>query len=313
MTQPQPTIQFADGKGDVTVCVPPLHIDSSMLSTLGACQRKYLWSYIHNLRAPGVSIHLTAGGAIAAGLDAARKSLFAGSSYDEAIYHAFVAFSKAWGNAPMFWGEGKSFSNSFEALELYLSTYPPLTDIIQPVRIGDNKPATEFTFAIPLPVAHISGDPYIFTGRFDMLGIYNNERMVIVDEKTTSSLGASWANQWKLRGQFMGYIWACQQLGYKVDTVFVRGIGLLKTQVNFLTALEQFPQWMIERWFTETCNKLHTLNWIATHNEWRYSFGDACTSYGGCQYNTLCMANQPEQWMSQYAVEVWDPLHKGGE
>lgn len=313
MTQPQPTIQFADGKSDVTVLVPPVHIDSSMLSSLGSCSRKYLWSYIHNLRPSGVSIHLIAGGAFAAGLDAARKALFAGASYEEAIYHAYTAFSKLWGDAPMWWGEGKSFSNTFNALELYLATYPPLTDIIQPIRLADGTPATEFTFAIPLPVRHIGGDPYIFVGRFDMLGIYNNERIVIVDEKTTSSLGASWANQWKLRGQFMGYIWACQQLGYKVDSVFVRGVGLLKTQTNFLTALEQFPQWMIDRWFEETCNKLHHLNWVASHNDWRYSFGDACTSYGGCAYSALCTARNPAEWFGQYQVEVWDPLHKGGE
>lgn len=287
----------------------PLHIDSSMLASFGSCPRKYYWTYIHNLRPLGTNIHLIAGGAIAAALDAARQAAFGQLDYEAQVFAAYKAFSKAWGNAPLSFDEGKSYVNAFDAVELYLRQYPPLQDPIQPLRRKDGRITSEFTFSIPLPIKHPSGDNFIFTGRFDMLGVFN-DRLVIVDEKTTGSLGASWVNQWKLRGQFLGYLWACQQLGYKVDTVVVRGIGLLKTQTNFLQAIEQYTPWMIDRWFTETCNKLHALVMAYEHDNWRYSFGDACTSYGGCAYELLCTANEPRDWFTNYQVEVWDPLHK---
>lgn len=295
----------------VTPVLPPLpqYFDSSMLAALGSCPRKYLYQYLHNLRTPGVNIHLIAGGAFAAAIDAARRSCFEGSNYDDVILHAYHAFAHAWGSAPLNHGEAKSYVNTFDAVELYLKQYWPLTDEVKPLRKKDGTIASEFTFSIPFPIAHPSGEPYIFTGRFDMLG-YHSDQLVIVDEKTTGSLGASWVNQWKLRGQFMGYIWACQQLGYNVNTVLVRGIGLLKTQTNFLQAIEQFPQYMIDRWYAETIEKLKMLNWMYTHNEWRFNFGDACTSYGGCTFATLCTAHNPAEWFSNYSVEVWDPLHK---
>lgn len=288
----------------------PAYIDSSMINTFRSCRRKFYWSYIRNLRSPGKSIHLVAGGAIAEAVDRARTYWFTAASptYSGMIEEAFRGFVKKWGDYEAPADHAKSFVNCFSAVEQYLIQHHPAKDEVQPFRKGDGSPTTEFSFSIPLPVLHpTTGDPIVYVGRFDMLGKWG-DLLTVLDEKSASALGASWVKQWKMRGQFLGYCWACQQLGYPVNQAVVRGIGLLKTQTTFLTAIEQYPQWMIDRWYEELIKTVNELVAVYQTEHWTYNFGDACTAYSGCSYQDLCIAREPEEWTSTYEVEVWNPL-----
>jgi hypothetical protein len=217
----------------------------------------------------------------------------------------------------------KSFSNTFQALSAYLQHYPPLSDPIQPLKRPDGSPAVEFTFAIPLdfpgfPLHPETAEPFQFVGRFDLLGTFN-DLPVIVDEKTTQALGPTWVEQWGLRGQFMGYCWACQQLGYPVSTAAVRGIALLKREYKFETAIVQFPAHLITRWYEQLCYDLHQIcGSYALHKRdpeaqalaFPFNFADACTSYGGCAFTTLCSVSNPADWTHNYVRFLWNPLEK---
>lgn len=293
--------------------LPPLpaSLDSSMLNAYRSCKKKFYYNYLLNLHPAGRSVHLVAGAAFADAIDASRKYAYAAGadySYEKMIEAAMSAFIRQWGdyNAPD--GHGKSFVNTFKAVELYLQNHPPLTDNIKPLIGSDGAPTTEFSFAIPLPIQHPSGDPFIYCGRFDMLGKWDGELLTILDEKTTSALGPSWLNQWDMRGQFLGYCWACQQLGYPVRQVAIRGVGLLKTEIKFLTALQQYPQYLIDRWYAETLDTIAELRYNWEHRRFGYNFGDACGSYGGCSYKDLCVASEPERWMANYEVRIWNPI-----
>lgn len=305
----------------------PFYVDSSMLSTWRSCRRKFYHTTILGLQPPGRNIHLTAGGAFAAGIEAARKAAFSGaSSVDEQLQAAFPAFAREWGDAPFFEGEGKSFTNTFSSLEEYLFHYPILKDEVQPLRNADGTPTVEFTFAIPIEgkdiALHPSGAPFSLVGRFDMLGTWNS-LPCILDEKTTSGLGPFWLQQWGLRGQFMGYCWALQQLGYPVRHCFVRGVAILKTKTTFLTAPVTYSQDLLNRWYIRllqdlrdistayTCAEAYGFSLEALDEWFPYSFADACSSYGGCAYNTICGASKPLNWYSAYDIRRWDPLHKG--
>lgn len=304
---------------DAVELLPPLPqiIDSSMLTAWRSCESKYAFAYIHNLRNTGRNIHLTAGAAFAAGLEAARRYAFReGTAHlDDLLAAAFPSFNASWGDfEPLEEDHAKNFHNTFCALEYYLHHHHPLTDPIQPFIKADGTPAVEFTFAIPLPIMHPSGDPFIFAGRFDMLGLYH-DLPCIVDEKTTSALGESWAKQFELRGQFLGYCWACKQLGYNVNNVFARGIALLKRSYNHITVPKQYPNYLIDRWYSQTCLTLSNIT-SAYHlaelgHGFQFNLGDACSAYGGCPYLLLCTAKEPTTWFDQYERETWNPLHKG--
>lgn len=309
----------------------PTQIDSSTLSTWRSCRRKFFWSTISSLYPLGKSVHLIAGGAFAAGVEAARRVAFRAPgdrqpTFDDLIEASFKAFIREWGDYIPPEDSSKSFHNVFQALVEYLKSYPPSTDIIQPLIRKDGSPTVEFTFAIPLEIKHPeTGDPILFVGRFDLLGSYQG-LPCIVDEKTTTAMGYSWADQWKLRGQFMGYCWACQQLGWEVNTAVIRGIGILKTQYKFQTQIEQFPQHLLERWermmyadinemISAWQNSVPGSSEAFTKSEYMdisfpYNFADSCSSYGGCAFAPLCLAKDPEPYFSNYAKYRWNPLAK---
>lgn len=292
----------------------PQYIDSSMLTTYRACKRKYEYTYGRGIAPLGHSIHLAAGSAVAAGCEAARNYQFHPSRrsspahIDDLLHAAIGPFIRAWEGYQSGEDETKNQHNTFHALEGYLTQYHPFHDQVQPHFRPDGSPSTEFTFAIPLPINHpTTGEPFLFVGRFDMLGDYQGVT-VVVDEKTTSALGPYWLRQWDLRGQFLGYCWACQQLGHKVDHTVVRGIAIQKTQHQFAQVLVQYPQHLIDRWYMELLHSIQGIIYYFEQGYWPYNFGDACASYGGCTYAELCKAHDPEAWLTNYQIRRWSPV-----
>ena len=248
-----------EGKSHTPNLALPLYVDSSMLTTWRSCRRKHFWSTLNALYPSGRSVHLIAGGAIAAGCEAARRWVFAqpdplACGHNETLEAAYPAFTHAWGDyvPPDNPRNAKTFVNTWEALANYLEEYPPARDPVQPLRRADASPATEYRFSIPLPILHPSGDPMLFVGRFDLVGMYQITGMppipVVLDEKTTSAFTMGWADSWDLRGQFMGYIWALRQQGMNISHAVVRGIAIQKTQFDTRSALVQYPNHMIARW-----------------------------------------------------------------
>lgn len=291
----------------------PLYIDSSILTTYRSCKKKMEWSYIRNLSPLGESIHLLAGGAVAAAMEAIRNYQFlpqhrsAPLHVDELLAVGAGPFLRAWKGYEPSEEETKNQHNVFHALEAYLQEYPPFYDPVQPIFRADDTPSTEYTFAIPLPVKHPSGEPFIFVGRFDLLGEYSGLK-VVLDEKTTSALGPSWLSQWDLRGQFLGYMWACRQLGHRVDHVIVRGIAIQKTQHQIVSVPVAYPDHLIELWFDELVRSLHDLVAYYSLGHWSYNFGDACSSYGGCGFRDLCKAKEPSSWFNNFQTRTWTPI-----
>lgn len=291
----------------------PIYLDSTMISTFRACPQKFYLQFVHNLRpSGGLNIHLAAGAAFAAALETIRNAqalhpdepLDPNYLWSLAVEPAIRAFGEP-NDQPE---SPKNIHNVLYALELYLQSYHPFYDEVKPLVVG-GKPTTEFSFAIPLPVNHPSGEPFIYVGRFDLLGAYrSNDLLVVLDDKTTSSLGPYWLNQWDLRGQFLGYTWACQQLGYKVNNCLVRGTGLLKTETNFAQVPLSYPPHLIDRWYHELLDTIEQIKFYHERQKYPYNFAESCSSFGGCPMKQLCLAKEPEQWLNNYHVEVWNPV-----
>lgn len=314
----------------------PLYVDSSMLSTWRACKRKHFWSSIQALYPTGRSIHLVAGGAFAAGMEAVRKFVFSQPTPTSVTHHemlqaAYPAFLQEWGDYREPPNHAKSFVNTFSALSYYLEQHPPASDVLQPYRRPDGSPAVEYRFAIPLPIMHPSGSPMLFVGRFDMIAMYVTEQAqipCIQDEKTTYSMGVGWADSWDLRGQFIGYLWALRQQGMNISHAAIRGVAIQKTQFKVETALPQYPIHLIDRWYAQLIRDVTTM--VDTFDRWKfqgiekfhldpydtignyypYNYADACGSYGGCAFATLCLQRDPEAFMTNYIRHRWDPLAK---
>lgn len=317
----------------------PLHVDSTMMTCARSCLQKFRKEFILGLRPSGLSIDLHAGGCFALALEHVYKAVWEmNKSLPDALDYAHAAFALAWGNfeIPEWKTTGKTFDNTWDAVLEYFKRWDPRSDYIPPYINADGKPTIEYTFAIPLgPVwgdnedehpddemsnafeagcfpLHPSGQPFIYTGRFDMLGQYQG-RPIVRDEKTSGkTAGSNWAEQWDFRAQFIGYTWACQQAGLPVDSVCVRGISILKTKRDTAEAIKTYSDLTRERWLEQLRRDLWRIRRAWDSSYFDYNMGDACTAYGNCVFLTSCVAPpaQEEAWLSEFSVRRWNPLLK---
>lgn len=131
----------------------------------------------------------------------------------------------------------------------------------------------------------------------------------VYDEKTASSLGASWGRQWDLRSQFTGYCWAAREYGIAATGVIVRGVSILKTKYDTQQAITYRTPWEVDRWLDQSCRDIERMIECWKSGYWDFNLDHACTEYGGCSLNTICKSKDPEAWLPMYFTQrVWDPL-----
>lgn len=303
----------------------PHNIDSTMIGTFSSCPQKFFQEFIIKKVPIGKSIHLHAGGCIASAMEDIRN-MYYGDHYplDLALEKAFQSYVTNWGTFEAPEREYKDFVNCWAVVEAYFREYPLDKDYFQPYMKADGKPAVEFKFAIPTPVLHPqTGDPILYSGRIDMLALPEDTpgQLWAVDEKTTKSMGAQWPKQWPMRGQFMGYIKACRESGFNVVGALVRGMCIQQTQFQFQEVPLQISDVVLDRWWNATMTKLQKMvamyriiqpmdSMEEIHNVWTRSFGDACTSYGSCQFVELCTHPYPWSIYRDWETRVWNPLAK---
>lgn len=313
----------------------PLHFDSTMRSAFVSCPQKFYREFILGWRPQGLSIDLHAGACFASALEDVYRGIHLHKwDLDRSLLVAHAGFLQRWGDfeIPEWKQTAKTLDRMWEAVEEYFKQYSPLTDHVQPYMAADGNPTFEYTFAIPLEPCitfdpyrsnmeqrdelmrthfptHPSGSPFLYTGRFDMLGAMSG-RPVVRDEKTTGSIGDAWAQQWDLRGQFLGYIWACQACGLNVEEVVVRGVGILKTKITLVEAIKQYSSFLVERWHEQLRRDLWRLRRCWDEGYWDYNFGETCNSYGGCIFRNACSSINPDQWAADFKISRWNPLLK---
>lgn len=288
----------------------PHTVDSTILSAFRSCRQKAMLQYVEHWKPQAKSVHLVAGGAFASGIEAARNSFYVqGESADLAEAAGLMALIKHYGDFECPAESAKSLERMCGALEFYFQMYPLGNDGAEPITLASGRRGIEFSFALPLGINHpVTGQPILYTGRSDMIaeragGIY------IYDEKTTSSLGASWANQWEMRGQFTGYTWAAREQGIKTAGCIVRGVSILKTKYDTLEVPTYRSDYEIDLWYTQTLRDVQAMIDCWREGYWDYALDGGCTEYGGCSFTRVCKSAEPESWLPVYFERrVWDPL-----
>lgn len=297
----------------------PQTIDSSMRAEFVACPHSFFRRYVQGLSKAGDSVHLHFGAVFAAGLAEFREAFWLrGDTVDQALAAGMQTILTKWGDVE-FAHPAKTLDRCLGALEAYVSHYPPATDHLTPL-VTDGKIFTEFNFALPLPILHPeTGEPLLYSGRFDMLGMLQGSTKVVEDDKTTSQLGASWGEQWRLRAQFTGYAWGAEEYGHQIGGVVVRGISILKTMYGHAEIIEQRPKWMIRKWQTQLHRDINRMvelwreaDFLSAERRpevWDQNLSDSCSAFGGCQFLTLCTSEHPDRWLGDYEVRHYDPLN----
>ena len=288
----------------------PHAIDSTMLATFRSCPQKFYRQYLQHWKPKAESVHLVAGGAFASGIEVARRAFYENdATREEAEAVGLHALLGHYGDFECPSDSAKSPERMAGALEFYFANYPLGDDGMDPVRFANGKRGIEFSFATPLPFNHpVTGDPILYTGRADMIAEFANG-VYVVDEKTTSSLGATWSKQWEMRAQFTGYSWACKEMGLEPSGTIIRGVSILKTKYDTQQAITYRAPHEIDRWLEQTCRDLDRMAKMWRDDWYDYALDHACAEYGGCSMQRICKSNDPNTWLPMYFEQrVWDPL-----
>jgi hypothetical protein len=288
----------------------PHTFDSTMLAAFSSCPQKMFRTYVEHWKPKSESVHLVAGGAFAKGIEVARKAFYEeGQSKEDAEALGLAALIAAYGNFECPADSAKSLERTVGALEFYYANYPFGECGLTPIKFPDGRWAIEFSFAEPLEIFHpVTGDPILYTGRLDCIGEFAGG-IYGVDEKTASSLGASWSKQWEMRSQFTGYQWAANRAGVNMQGSLVRGVSILKTKYDTQQAITYRSPYEVERWYKQTIRNIQRAIDMWKEGYWDYDLNGACAEYGGCNMVSICKSAEPEQWLPMYFDKrVWDPL-----
>lgn len=292
----------------------PELIDNSALSSFKKCPMDWYYSSLRSITLIGGNQHLHAGGAFAAGLEATRKAFYdQGLDEETSIAAGMRALTLYWGEYDPPEGSAKTYDRLLLALIEYFTQYQLATDIIKPFRAANGKSCIEFSFSIPLDIAHPqTGNPILYGGRFDMLAV-RDDVLFVEDDKTALQLGAQWNRNWLLDSQFTGYCFAAREFDFPVAGAIIRGVSILKNSYGHAQSIVYRPDWQINRWKENLYKTIHAMISAWKHNEYIYTLDKhACNSYGGCGFTRLCESNTPEQWIAfDYEPRIWNPLAKG--
>lgn len=293
----------------------PEVLDSSLIAAFRSCPQKAFLEYFLHYKPRSPSVHLHAGKAYAAGLEAARTAFWTDGRDEETCKAiGLKALLESYGTFPCPDDSPKSAARMAGALEFYFDRYPLSTDQAEPITLASGKRGIEIGFVEPLDLDDPemrhpeTGDPILICGRLDQAVSYQNLRLG-EDDKTASQLGATWPRQWDLRSQFTCYIWGCQRLGIPLDGFLVRGISILKTKYDTLEAITYRPDWQIERWHGQVKRDVKRMIacWQEGYFDW--DLDHACTEYGGCMFRNVCQMKDPALLLQQqFEKRRWDPV-----
>lgn len=303
----------------------PEFLDSTILAAFRSCPRRCFLQYFLHWKPRTTSVHLHAGGAFAYGIEQARRCFFEGipaspdgTSHELPAGDADLATAYGMRACAQFYGDfdcppdsAKSLERTVGALEFYFEQYPMGRDGLTPANI-QGRLGIEFSFAEPLPDTEhpVTGAPILYTGRADLIGVFADD-VYVVDEKTASQLGMTWSQQWDLRSQFTGYIWAGRLTGLHVAGAIVRGVSILKTKYDTQQAITYRGDWEIARWLEQTARDVRRMGQCWQDCWWDFSLDHACTEYGGCVFRNICKSPNPEEWLPQYFEQrIWDPVKR---
>lgn len=286
-----------------------------MLTTAKLCKQKFFREYIERRATKAQSVHLVAGGALAQAFETFRKEYYTPDrplSGDVEACRAAAArdLIHYWGTYEPHEKETKSLANVLLAFWDYFTAYPPENDRLKPLMLA-NGPAIEWSFGEPLPIPHpVTGEPLVYAGRFDMFGTLG-DAVYVVDEKSTSRIGNEWSAQWRLRYQFLGYVWAARQNGFKPWGAIVRGIGIYTSKSAYPQAIMNYPQHLIDRWYETMLRDVQATVDAWKENYWNYDFGHSCMSFNKpCEFMDLCSSKNPSVYYGDFTERLWNPLEK---
>lgn len=301
-----PTLQFA--------------WDSTSLSALKECPRKYYYSIVLGYQPKRRSFHLDFGIFYHEALEAYDRAKANGADHDSACVAAVRrALTSSWDpGLARPWISGDNYKNRYTLIRTivwYLEQFAD--DPIETIILSNGTPAVELSFRYNFPHSFESvGEPAIFCGHLDRLGSIGGG-LWVVDRKTTQhAIDDNYFARYTPDNQMSGYSVAGKIVyNIPVQGVIVDAAQVLVTFSRFRRGFANRTQSQLDEWVRDTQYYMEQAEIYATRNYWPQN-DKSCFNYGGCPYREIC-ARSPEvreRWLEAgFTKRIWDPLVVRGD
>jgi len=271
-------------------------VDNFALSMFQSCPTKYEMRMRRHWTPRRKSAALGFGGAFHEGLAAWYKTNDAGA--------ALQAIAKAWPDSHPT-DDYRNKQRCLDTMIQYIKHYPK--ESFGVVGAPDN-PMIEKSFTLDTGMTLDNGEPIEYGGIMDGLISFNN-KLYVLEHKTTSRLGSTYFYQFRPNNQITGYVWAGGEMsGQPVGGAIINAICVLKNETKFAReptsrADDEIAEWMIH--VRETCQIIHNCK---ESGIWP-RFTPSCMMYGRCDYHSVCVLphkSEREKMLEQdYVLDPW--------
>lgn len=294
--------------------------DSTSLSLLKECPRKYYYSIVEGWEPKARSFHLTFGILYHQALETYDLAIARSKSHDEATCAAVsVALKNSWDhnlNRP--WYSGDNHKNRFTLIRTivwYLEQFAE--DPIETITLSNGRPAVELSFRFQFPFTFGTGEDAILCGHMDRLGSISGGTWVI-DRKTTKHeiRDDRYFNRYSPDNQMSLYSLAGKVV-YNIPTqgVIIDAAQVMVTFSRFQRGFANRTQSQLDEFAKDIKEYLGHVDDYAYENYWPMN-DKSCFNYGGCPFREICSRSPEvrEQFLhANFQRRTWDPLVVRGD
>jgi PD-(D/E)XK nuclease superfamily len=247
----------------------------SMLNKFASCRKAYDYRYNQMLTHENKSVNMSFGSTIHDGIAAWYKT------HDIAAVVNAMEQTSAELKLPDNEVDPKhSLQRARDVMMKYIDRYKD-NDI--------NVLAVEVPFLVEVET---KTKPFLFAGTIDglaeMIDDENNNRLYILENKTTSRMGTSYLKGYRPNNQITAYWWALTKyMDRPIYGAILNIIYLLTKETSFIRNTTRRAQWELDRWEDDLRKIVEDIRMAVNDNRF-YLNTSQCAVMGLCPYHTLC-------------------------
>lgn len=316
------------GRSHFSEVIPGLQIawDSTSLSALKECPRKYYYTLIEMLRPKAEALPLTFGIMYHSCLEHYSRFKCEGHDHESAVrqtlrhllqltavYDGVLGAEPKPGSVFSQWkteDNRRSKATLMRSVLWYLEQFGD-KDPTQTVVLANGKPAVELNFKVELGIETPDGMPYIFCGHIDRMVTFNGD-LYVQDHKTTvGQLDDRYFDQYNPDNQTSLYNVAAkvafevEAKGCMIDAAQI-GVGFTRFRRGFV---HRTPE-QLNEWMEDTKMHLRSAAMYAEARHWPMN-DKSCNNYGGCKFRDICSKDpkvRPQYLATGFYKQEWNPL-----
>lgn len=306
-----------EGPSPFSTSLPTLQLawDSTSLSLLQECPRKYQYSMLMQFHAPGLSIHLDFGIRFHSAIECYHRAKAEGKSHDDAVVEG-TWYCLRWDDSQYRTDVNYNYKNRHTLARTFVwhcEQYQEDAFEIHILKGGqwDGKPAVELSFKMDLNIEAPGGDSFILCGHLDALGKFQDDYFFMDHKTTKSALSEQYFAGFNPNTQMTNYFAAAKVILNEP----ARGgiVNAAQLGVNFTRFSRRFvhrTEGQMEEWHDNVTFWLKQAQRFAESGYYPMNT-HSCSNYGGCAFRQICSLDPSVRidfLKGQYERWEWNPL-----